>query len=60
MVDDSCGGSNSESSAQMLSGQIEWVKFDELDKESNPINCPAEEKPPEENRRYLSRLGEFK
>jgi len=56
MVDDSCGGSNSESSSQML----EWVKFDELDKESNPINCPAEEKPPEENRRYLSRLGEFK
>ena len=59
MVDDSCGGSNAESASQTLSCQTDWVTFDEPYEESKKINCPAEEKPPEEKKRYLSRLGEF-
>lgn len=39
--------------------QTGWVTFDEPDKESRVIECPAEEKPSEENGRYLSLLGKF-
>lgn len=61
MVGDSCGGSNSESSSQTLSSQVDWVTFEEPGEESKgTINCPPEEKPPDGKGRYLSRLGEFK
>lgn len=39
--------------------QTGWVTFDEPNKESRVIECPAEEKPSEENGRYLSLLGKF-
>ena len=39
--------------------QTGWVTFDEPDKESRVIECPAEEKPSEENGRYLSLLGKL-
>ena len=42
-----------------FSCQTGWVTFDEPDKESRVIECPAEEKPSEENGRYLSLLGKF-
>ena len=39
--------------------QTGWVTFDEPDKESRVIECPAEEKPSEESGRYLSLLGKL-
>ena len=62
MVDDSGGNSRSESSSQTqtLSSQTEWVKFDEPGEESSRVNLLPEEKPPDGDGRYLSRLGEFK
>lgn len=60
MVDDRGGNSRSESSSQTLSSQTEWVKFDEPGEESSRVNLLPEEKPPDGDGRYLSRLGEFK
>ena len=39
--------------------QTGWVTFEEPVKESRVIECPTEEKPSEENGRYLSLLGKF-
>ena len=60
MVDDRSGNSHSESSSQTLFSQTEWVKFDEPGEESSRVNLLPEEKPPDGDGRYLSRLGELK
>ena len=60
MVDDTSGISTLNNSSQTLSGQTEWVTFSEHDQEPMRVESTAKERPPEENGRYLSRLGELK
>lgn len=61
MVDDfGVSRSSTESTVSpTFSGHIGWVEFEESDKESNCINCTAEEKVSAGNGQYISRLGEF-
>ena len=60
MADDTSEISNLNNSSQTLSGQTEWVTFSEHDQEPIRVESTAKERPPEENGRYLSRLGELK
>lgn len=61
MVDDfGVSRSSTESTVSpTFSGHIGWVEFEESDKESNCINCTAEEKVSAGKGQYISRLGEF-
>ena len=53
--------SSTDTSLPTLSNQIGWVTFDEKDnKDSICDNCMAEEMISVGNKRYISRLGEFK
>lgn len=60
MVDDTSEISTSNNSSQTLSGRTEWVTFSEHDQEPIRVEPSAKERPPEENGRYLSRLGELR